>query len=153
MEKIFNQKNVNNFVWSPLVSRYLPSSSLSGVSSLKLFPLFATGVNDTGGKFAAGVVDTGGNLPPAPLTLAAKVIHEKNLKQKSRDTVPLRIIFLPNNVIKLFVTVLICFTIDSFSLSNVLKKIKLATHDLHIFQPLLGDISKRRHSDTSLLLF
>jgi hypothetical protein len=29
-----------------------------------LLPLFATGVNDTGGKFAAGVVDTGGNLPP-----------------------------------------------------------------------------------------
>jgi hypothetical protein len=25
-----------------------------------LFPLFATGVVDTGGKFAAGVVDTGG---------------------------------------------------------------------------------------------
>jgi hypothetical protein len=25
-----------------------------------LFPLFATGVIDTGGKFAAGVVDTGG---------------------------------------------------------------------------------------------
>jgi hypothetical protein len=29
-----------------------------------LLPLFATGVNDTGGKFADGVVDTGGNLPP-----------------------------------------------------------------------------------------
>jgi hypothetical protein len=29
-----------------------------------LFPLFATGVNDTSGKFAADVVDTGGNLPP-----------------------------------------------------------------------------------------
>jgi hypothetical protein len=29
-----------------------------------LFQLFATGVNDTGGKFAAGVIDTGGNLPP-----------------------------------------------------------------------------------------
>ncbi len=27
-----------------------------------MFPLFATGVNDTGGKFAAGVVDTGGDL-------------------------------------------------------------------------------------------
>jgi hypothetical protein len=140
----------------------LPSSSLSGVSSLILFPLFATRVNDTGGKFAAGVVDTGGNLPPASLTPAAnlppvsltpvanlppvsttqgelvanllpvslipaaichrcqlhrwciltceylrefskkfemilmllsgawgKVIHEKDLKQKSRDTVPL----------------------------------------------------------------
>jgi hypothetical protein len=29
--------------------------------SLILFPLFATGVVDTGGKFATGVVDTGGN--------------------------------------------------------------------------------------------
>jgi hypothetical protein len=46
----------------------LPSSSLSGVSSLVLFPLFATGVNDTGGKFSVGGVDTGGNLPPASLT-------------------------------------------------------------------------------------
>jgi hypothetical protein len=46
-----------------------------------LFPLFATGVNDTGGKlppvsttqaelvakFSAGVVETGGNLPPVSL--------------------------------------------------------------------------------------
>jgi hypothetical protein len=46
----------------------LPSSSLSGVRSLILFQLFATDINDTGGKFAAGVVDTGGNLPPASLT-------------------------------------------------------------------------------------
>jgi hypothetical protein len=61
----------------------LPSSSLKGLSSLILFPLFANGVIDTGGKqrqrrqiatvtplsttlaklvakFAAGVVDTGG---------------------------------------------------------------------------------------------
>jgi hypothetical protein len=35
--------------------------------------LFATGVNDTGGKFAAGVVDTGGNLPPVPLTPVANL--------------------------------------------------------------------------------
>ncbi len=49
------------------------SSSLSGVCSLILFQLFATGVNDTGGKFAAGVVDTSGNLPPASLTLAANL--------------------------------------------------------------------------------
>jgi len=27
-----------------------------------LFPLFATGVIDTGGKFAAGVADTGGKF-------------------------------------------------------------------------------------------
>jgi hypothetical protein len=40
----------------------LPSSSLSGLSSLILFPLFATGVIDTGGKFAAGVVDIGGKF-------------------------------------------------------------------------------------------
>jgi hypothetical protein len=33
-----------------------------------LFPLFATGVIDTGDKFAACVVDTGGNLPPVSLT-------------------------------------------------------------------------------------
>jgi hypothetical protein len=41
-----------------------------------LFPLFATGVIYTGGKFAAGVIDTGGNLPPAsltPITLAKMV--------------------------------------------------------------------------------
>jgi hypothetical protein len=38
-----------------------------------LFPLFATGVIDTGGKFAAGVVDTGGNLPPVSTTLAKLV--------------------------------------------------------------------------------
>jgi hypothetical protein len=74
LEKIFNQKNFNNFIWSPLGSRgnmyikFLASSSLLGVCSLILFPLFATGVNDTGGKFAAGVVDTGGNLPSASLT-------------------------------------------------------------------------------------
>jgi hypothetical protein len=63
-----------------------------------LFPLFATGVVDTGGnlppasltlvenlppvsttqgemvaKFAAGVVDTGGNLPPVSLTPVANL--------------------------------------------------------------------------------
>jgi hypothetical protein len=37
-----------------------------------LFPLFATGVNDTDGKFAASVVDTGGKLPPLSLTPVAK---------------------------------------------------------------------------------
>ncbi len=51
----------------------MPSSSLSGVCSLILFPLFATGVNVTSGKFDAGVVDTGGKLPPASLTPAANL--------------------------------------------------------------------------------
>jgi hypothetical protein len=36
-----------------------------------LFPLVATGVIETGGKFAAGVVDTGGKLPPVSLMPAA----------------------------------------------------------------------------------
>jgi hypothetical protein len=48
---------------SLLLLVFLPSSSLSGVCSLILFPLFATGVNNTsgtGGKFAACVIDTGG---------------------------------------------------------------------------------------------
>jgi hypothetical protein len=51
----------------------LPSSSLSGVCSLILFQLFATGVNNTGGKFAAIVIDTGCNLPPASFTPAANL--------------------------------------------------------------------------------
>ncbi len=38
-----------------------------------MFPLFATGVIDTGGKFAAGVVDTSGKLPPVSLTPVAPV--------------------------------------------------------------------------------
>jgi hypothetical protein len=38
-----------------------------------LLPLFAIGVNDTGGKFAAGVIDTCGNLPPVSTTLAKMV--------------------------------------------------------------------------------
>jgi hypothetical protein len=38
-----------------------------------LLPLFATGVNDNGGKFADGVVDTGGNLSPALLTPVANL--------------------------------------------------------------------------------
>ncbi len=53
------------------VYKFLPSSSLYCVCSLILLPLFATGVNDTGGKFAAGVVDTTGKLPPASLTPVA----------------------------------------------------------------------------------
>jgi hypothetical protein len=37
-----------------------------------VFPLFATGVVDTGSKFAAGVVDTGGKLP---LVSLIPVVH------------------------------------------------------------------------------
>jgi hypothetical protein len=71
--------------------------------------LFATGVVDTGGKFAASVVDTDGNYPPVsttPAELVAKFaagtlvlfqglgerrFTKQNLKQKSRDTVPLKL--------------------------------------------------------------
>ncbi len=47
------------------IYKFLLSSSLSGVCSLILFQLVATGVNDTGGKFATGVngvIDTGGKF-------------------------------------------------------------------------------------------
>jgi hypothetical protein len=44
------------------IDKLFPSSSLSGVSSLILFVLFATGVVDTGSKFAAGLIDTGGKF-------------------------------------------------------------------------------------------
>ena len=46
----------------PCIYKFLPSSLLSGVCSLILFPLFATGVVDTSCKFAAGIVDTGGKF-------------------------------------------------------------------------------------------
>ncbi len=73
MEKIFNKKNINNFVWSPLVTRgniyiFLPSSSLSDVYSLILFPLFATGVVETGGNLPPAA-----NLPPVSLTPVANL--------------------------------------------------------------------------------
>ncbi len=75
-----------------------------------MFPLFGTGVVDTGSKFAAGVVDTGGKLPLVSLIPVVhldlqispqifekkivmflmllseawgKMIHEKNQKQNS----------------------------------------------------------------------
>jgi hypothetical protein len=38
-----------------------------------LYPLFATGVIDTGGKFAAGVLIPVANLPPVSTTLAKLV--------------------------------------------------------------------------------
>ncbi len=40
----------------------------TGITTLaKMVKKFATGVADTGGKFATGVVDTGGKLPPVSL--------------------------------------------------------------------------------------
>ncbi len=69
MKKIFNQKNFNNFVGTPLDSRVniyinfcLQVNFQVSTPSLILFPLFATGVVDTGGKLAAGVIDTGGKF-------------------------------------------------------------------------------------------
>ncbi len=93
------------------MDKFFPSSSLFGVSSLILFPLFATSISNTsstGGKSAAGVIDTCGNLAtgvidtvgePWPTNTSAKckkiwndpllfsgnwgkMIHENNLKQK-----------------------------------------------------------------------
>jgi len=38
-----------------------------------LFPLFATGAIDAGGKFTASVIDTCGNMPPVSMTQAVMV--------------------------------------------------------------------------------
>ncbi len=104
MEKIFKQKNFNNFVWAPLGSRvniyikfslqvhfkvsaawycshYLPPAanlppvSLTPVANL---PPVSTTQGELVAKFAGGVIDTGGNLPPVSLTPAANlppVVH------------------------------------------------------------------------------
>jgi hypothetical protein len=42
------------------MDKFFSSSSLQGVSSLILFPLFTAGVVDTTGKFANRFIDTGG---------------------------------------------------------------------------------------------
>jgi hypothetical protein len=78
MAKIFKLKNFNYFVWTPLGSRVNININFClqvqfYACSLILYPLFATGVVDTGGKFAAGIVDTGGNLPPPSLTPVANL--------------------------------------------------------------------------------
>jgi hypothetical protein len=84
MEKIFKQKNFNNFVWAPLAlgsrvnryinfclhvhfkvsaawdcSHYLPPVS---TTQAEMVAKFAAGVAVTGGKFATFVVDTGSNF-------------------------------------------------------------------------------------------
>ncbi len=62
MEKIFNQKNFNYLVWTPLgsgVNIYIHFCH-QGVCRLILLPYFATSVVDTGSKVAAGVVDIRG---------------------------------------------------------------------------------------------
>jgi hypothetical protein len=48
MEKIFNHKSFNYFVWTPFASVVDTGSK------------FAAGVVDTGGKFATGVINTSG---------------------------------------------------------------------------------------------
>jgi hypothetical protein len=100
MEKIFNQKIFYYFFSTLLGSRveydkFFSSSSLKIVSSLILFPLFATHVVhrwqiccqcglyrwqfttrvvDTIGKFAAGIVDIGGKFPPPVSTTPAELV-------------------------------------------------------------------------------
>ncbi len=53
-----------------------------------MFPLFATGVDYTGGKFAAGVVDTSGNLPPASLTPDSIPLRLFRIFPKIRRDIP-----------------------------------------------------------------
>jgi hypothetical protein len=71
MEKIFNQKKLHYFFWTPLGSRvsikisfllqvhiklYAPVST----TLAKLVEKFAAGVVDTDGKIATSIVDNGG---------------------------------------------------------------------------------------------
>jgi hypothetical protein len=59
IQKMF-LKNYTFLYEIPHIDKFFSSSSLSGVSSLIVLPLFSTGVFDTGGKFAAGINDTSG---------------------------------------------------------------------------------------------
>ncbi len=76
MEKIFNQKNFNNFIWSPLGSRgniYINFRLQVHFQISAAWYCSDYFVIDTGGKFATGVVDSGGNLQPPSLTPAANL--------------------------------------------------------------------------------
>ncbi len=58
-----------------------------------MYPLFATGVVYTDGKFAAGVVDTGANLPPASLTTVANLPLVSLTRQKVSLPCPFNILY------------------------------------------------------------
>jgi hypothetical protein len=70
MKKIFNQKNFNNCVGTPLDSRVDIYINFClqvhfKVSAAILFPLFPAGIVDTGGIFATGmnnISETGGKI-------------------------------------------------------------------------------------------
>jgi hypothetical protein len=98
MEKIFNQKNVNNFIWSFgsrgnifinfflqvhfqvsaawYCSHYLPPVSMKPVANLRPVLLIPVAIcrrcHWYRRQFATGVIDTGGNLLPVLLT---PVVH------------------------------------------------------------------------------
>jgi hypothetical protein len=70
MEKIFKQKNFNNFVWTPLVVELTYIQIFAFKFNLRwlqpdIFPII--------GKFSAGVADTGGNFPLVSLTPVANL--------------------------------------------------------------------------------
>jgi hypothetical protein len=80
MEKIFNHKSFNSFVWTPLGStvelnyRYIFAFKFTLRSQRPdIVPIFCPSVINTVSKFAAGGVDTGGKLPPVSSTLAKLV--------------------------------------------------------------------------------
>ncbi len=114
MEKIFKQKNFNNFVWTPLGSRVichrcqqhkrnwwqnLPPVSLKTVANLPpvLFVdtgvNFATGVNNTGAPWAANISAIFRKKSKWPWCyfqgLGGTWFMKKTWSKKSRDTVPL----------------------------------------------------------------
>jgi hypothetical protein len=73
MEKIFNHKSFNDFVWTPLgvelIYRYIFAFNFTLMSQQPdIAPIICLGVIDTRGKFSAGVFDTGGKLPLVSLT-------------------------------------------------------------------------------------
>jgi hypothetical protein len=73
MEKISNQKNFNNFIWPPLGSRGNIYINFCLQGHFQMFPLFATGVNDTSGKLPQASLSPVANLPPVSLTPVANL--------------------------------------------------------------------------------
>ncbi len=94
VDKIFNQKNFNSFVWTPWGSRvnihisiFAFKFTLRCLQPAK-FPLFSTGVVDTGDASWLANISTNFWKNSGAW---GKVIHEKTWIKKSCDTVPLKV--------------------------------------------------------------
>ncbi len=75
-----------------------------------MFPLLATGVVDTGGKFAAGIVDTGGKFATAVSTTLAILVAQFTAGVVDTGGAPLTCEYLQDFYKKFEMTLMLFFS-------------------------------------------